>query len=101
MASNLDASTQPKTTLVLTAPPAHAITHPLTSEASASSDPLVMNVATVANELAQAVKPFIADDKLTVQEVTRGGKLTAMPKPICLYYKVSQRCIYIEIWKGK
>ncbi|VUZ51882.1 unnamed protein product [Hymenolepis diminuta] len=88
MASNLEASTQPKTTLVLTAPPAHAITHPLTSEASASSDPLVMNVAAVANELAQAVRPFIADDKLTVQEVTRGGKLTAMPKPICLYYKV-------------
>ncbi|KAM3183685.1 hypothetical protein ACTXT7_009854 [Hymenolepis weldensis] len=88
MASNLDVSTQPKTTLVLTAPPAHAITHSLTSEASASSDPLVMNVATVANELAQAVKPFIADDKLTVQEVARGGKMTAVPKPICLYYKV-------------
>nr|CUU98588.1 hypothetical transcript [Hymenolepis microstoma] len=88
ISSNDDSSIQPNTTLVLTAPPVHAITHPLPAEISASSDLLVMNVAHVASELASTVKSFVADGKLTAQEVTRGGKITAMPKPICLYYKV-------------
>ncbi|VDN96267.1 unnamed protein product [Rodentolepis nana] len=88
ISSKGNSSTQPNATLVLTAPPARAITHPLSAEISPPSDPLVMNVAIVANELASTVKSFVADGKLVAQEVTRGGKITAMPKPICLYYKV-------------
>ncbi|KAM7538072.1 hypothetical protein Aperf_G00000077547 [Anoplocephala perfoliata] len=88
MASSDGTSAQPKVTFLLTPPPGHVITQPLSPPPPPPSDPLVLNVAALTNELAQVVKPFVAEHRLFAREVTRGAKLNAMPKPVHLFYKV-------------
>ncbi|VDK34377.1 unnamed protein product [Taenia asiatica] len=87
MASSDSASVLPKVTCLLTPPPGYMISQPLPPSALAPSDPLVLNVVKVVGDLAHTMKPAIAESRLITLEVNRGAKMTAVPKPLPLYYR--------------
>ena len=89
MASSDSAAALPKVTCLLTPPPGRVFSQsPGIPNGASTSDSLVLNVAKVMGDLAQAVKPFIVDSRLVSLEVTRAAKMAAMPKPVPLYFKV-------------
>ncbi|KAL5969669.1 Electromotor neuron-associated protein 2 [Taenia solium] len=87
MASSDSASVLPKVTCLLTPPPGYMISQPLPPSALAPADPLMLNVVKVVGDLAHTMKPAIAESRLITLEVNRGAKMTAVPKPLPLYYR--------------
>ncbi|VDM33967.1 unnamed protein product [Hydatigera taeniaeformis] len=87
MASSDSASVLPRITCLLTPPPGYMISQPLPPPALAPADPLVLNVVKIVGDLAHVMKPAITESRLITLEVNRGAKMSAVPKPLPLFYK--------------
>uniref|UniRef100_A0A183T273 Ubiquitin-like domain-containing protein n=1 Tax=Schistocephalus solidus TaxID=70667 RepID=A0A183T273_SCHSO len=75
----------PKATCLLSPPPYFG-TH-VTAGAGQGGDPMALSVVGSLSHLSEQVKPSLAQGRLLPVEVSRGARLTAMPKVVSLYYK--------------